>query len=43
MRKFDPEDFLRIIEQERINWVFVVPAMLERILALPESVKKRYN
>ena len=43
MRKFDPEDFLRIIEQERINWVFVVPAMLERILALPESIKKRYN
>ena len=43
MRKFDPEDFLRIIEQERINWVFVVPAMLERILALPEPIKKRYN
>ena len=43
MRKFDPEDFLRIIEQERINWVFVVPTMLERILALPEPIKKRYN
>ena len=43
MKKFDPEDFLRIIENERINWVFVVPTMLEMILALPETVKKRYD
>jgi long-chain acyl-CoA synthetase len=43
MQKFDPEEILKIIEQERINWIFVVPAMLERILALPESVKSHYN
>lgn len=43
VRKFDPEDFLRLIEKERINWVFVVPTMLERILMLPEAVKKRYD
>ncbi len=43
MQKFDPEDILRIIEKERINWIFVVPAMLERILALPDDIKGRYN
>jgi long-chain acyl-CoA synthetase len=43
MQKFDPEDILRTIEKERINWIFVVPAMLERILALPEDIKGRYN
>jgi len=43
MQKFDPEEILRTIEQERINWVFMVPAMLERILALPEDVKGRFD
>ena len=43
LQKFDPEDILKIIEHERINWIFVVPAMLERILALPDAVKSRYN
>jgi long-chain acyl-CoA synthetase len=43
LQKFDPEDILKKIEQERINWIFVVPAMLERILALPETVKSHYN
>jgi long-chain acyl-CoA synthetase len=43
MRKFDPEDLLALIEKERINWVFVVPTMLERILVLPENVKRRYD
>jgi len=43
MHRFTPEGFLQLIEQERINWVFVAPTMLERILALPEEVKCRYN
>ncbi len=43
VRGFDPEKFLQIIEQERINWVFVVPTMLQRILDLPPDVKKKYN
>ena len=43
MKRFDPEDFLRIIEQERINWVFVVPTMLERILTLPGKIKQKYD
>ncbi len=42
MRKFDPEEFLRLIEAERINWTFVAPTILQRVLALPEEVKKKY-
>ncbi|HBC55529.1 MAG TPA: hypothetical protein DCZ03_00055 [Gammaproteobacteria bacterium] len=43
MRKFTPEGFLALIEKERINWTFVAPTMLERILALPDEVKSKYN
>lgn len=43
MRKFDPEEFLRLIEKERINWTFVAPTILQRVLALPDEIKHRYN
>jgi long-chain acyl-CoA synthetase len=43
MKKFEPEEFLKIIESERANWVFVVPTMLEMILALPDSITKKYD
>ena len=43
VRGFDPEEFLQIIEQERINWVFVVPTMLQRILDLLPDVRKKYK
>lgn len=43
MKRFDPLEFLRLIEAERINWVFVVPAMLEKILSLPDGVRKRHD
>ena len=43
MRRFSPEGVLELIERERINWTFVAPTMLERILALPDEVKARYD
>lgn len=43
MRKFDPENYLQLIEKERINWSFAVPTILQRILALPDDVKKKYD
>ncbi len=43
MRKFEPEAYLRMIEKERISWAFAVPTILQRILALPEEVKARYD
>ncbi|MDY6795242.1 MAG: class I adenylate-forming enzyme family protein [Actinomycetota bacterium] len=42
MRKFDAEECLRLIEAERINWTFVAPTILQRILALPDEVKRKY-
>jgi long-chain acyl-CoA synthetase len=42
MRNFDAEEFLRLIEAERINWTFVAPTILQRVLALPDEVKKKY-
>ncbi len=43
MRRFSPEEFLKIIQDQRINWTFVAPTMLERVLALPDEVKARYR
>jgi len=43
MRKFTSESFLKIIQDERIGWVFVAPTMLERVLKLPDEVLSRYN
>ena len=41
--KFDPEETLRQIEVERIQWVNFVPTMMHRIWALPERVRKAYD
>ena len=43
MARFTPEAFLRSIAGERINWTFVAPTMLERVLALPESELRRHD
>ena len=43
MPRFCPQQFLALIEQQRINWTFVAPTMLERVLALPEDIKRRYD
>ncbi len=42
MRKFDAEEFLRLIERERVNWTFVAPTILQRVLALPDGIKRKY-
>lgn len=43
MRKFDAEEFLRLIQDERISWTFVAPTILQRVLALPEEIKSKYD
>jgi long-chain acyl-CoA synthetase len=43
MHKFDPERFLRLIQEERITWTFVAPTILQRVLALTDEVKTRYD
>jgi len=43
MRNFNSEEFLRLIEKERISWTFVVPTIIDRLLHLPDDVKNKYD
>jgi acyl-CoA synthetase (AMP-forming)/AMP-acid ligase II len=40
---FDPEDTLRAVAEHRARVLAVVPVMMQRILALPEEVRARYD
>ena len=42
-RKFDPEECLRVTQEERCEAMVVIPVMLQRIMALPQEVKDRYD
>ncbi|WP_432842331.1 AMP-binding protein [Dactylosporangium sp. CA-092794] len=41
--KFDPEEFLRVIEAHRVDVVQLVPTMFLRLLRLPEAVRDKYD
>lgn len=43
MMKFDAEHFLQLVERHGVNYTFVAPTMLERILKLPDEVKAKYD
>ncbi|EKS41885.1 MULTISPECIES: acyl-CoA synthetase [Afipia] len=43
MPRFEAEEFLRIIDQQKIDNVFMVPTMFTRLLKLPEQVRKSYD
>jgi long-chain acyl-CoA synthetase len=43
MPRFEPEEFLRLIEAERIDTIFMVPTMFIRLMKLPESVRHKYD
>jgi fatty-acyl-CoA synthase len=42
-RRFDPEETLRVVSQQRADALIVVPVMLQRILELPDEVLERYD
>ena len=42
-RRFDPEQTLRQCEEHRASVLWLVPVMLERIMALPDDVRGRYD
>src|SRR5258708_14238929 len=42
MPRFGPEEFLRLIEIERIDSIFMVPTMFIRLMKLPETVRRNY-
>jgi long-chain acyl-CoA synthetase len=41
--RFEPEDLLRMIEAHRITHIHMVPIMFNRLLKLPEDVKRKYD
>jgi acyl-CoA synthetase (AMP-forming)/AMP-acid ligase II len=42
-RRFDPEECLHATESERCDAMVVIPVMLQRMLALPQEVRDRYD
>lgn len=43
MDRFDPEEFLRLVDRHKVEFVAVVPTMMQRIWALPEAARTGYN
>jgi long-chain acyl-CoA synthetase len=43
MPRFEPEEFLRIVQDEKIDTVFMVPTMFIRLMKLPAEVRARYD
>jgi len=43
MKRFDPEQALRAIDEHAVEWVNFVPTMLHRIWRLPPEVRGRYS
>lgn len=43
MERFDPEQFLALVERYRVTHSQVVPTMLSRLLKLPDAVKRQYD
>ncbi len=41
--RFDPEELLRLIERHRITHIHMVPIMFNRLLRLPDDVRKKYD
>jgi acyl-CoA synthetase (AMP-forming)/AMP-acid ligase II len=42
-RKFDPEDWLRLVDKYRATSTFAAPAPIRMVCALPRQVKDRYD
>ena len=43
MERFDPEEYLALVEQYRVTHSQLVPTMFCRMLKLPEEVRRRYD
>jgi acyl-CoA synthetase (AMP-forming)/AMP-acid ligase II len=43
MEHFDPEDFLRLVQEHHVTHTQVVPTMFIRMLKLPEDVRAKYD
>ncbi|OYX36561.1 MAG: hypothetical protein B7Y99_00945 [Caulobacterales bacterium 32-69-10] len=43
MERFDAEQCLALIDRHRVDWVFMVPAMMHRIWSLPKETREAYD
>jgi len=43
MPRFEPEEFLRLVQEQKIDTLFMVPTMFIRLLKLPEAVRRKYD
>jgi fatty-acyl-CoA synthase len=43
MDHFDPETFLRLVDEHRVSTAAVVPTMLHRVLELPPETRRKYD
>lgn len=43
MERFDPAETLRLVELHRVRWLYLVPTMMSRIWALPETVRTGFD
>jgi len=43
MTRFDPEKLLELIARHRVQWINLVPTMMNRVARLPVEVRARYD
>src|SRR5580692_3370399 len=43
MPRFEPEEFLRLVEAEAIDSIFMVPTMFIRLMKLPQAIRAKYD
>jgi len=43
MSRFDPERLLQLIDRHRVEWVNLVPTLMNRIARLPDEVRQCYD
>jgi long-chain acyl-CoA synthetase len=43
MPRFEPEEFLKLIQEQKIDTIFMVPTMFIRLMKLPEAVRRKYD
>jgi acyl-CoA synthetase (AMP-forming)/AMP-acid ligase II len=43
LERFDPEEWLRLVDQHKVNTTFTAPTQLKRIVNLPSDVRSRYD
>jgi bile acid-coenzyme A ligase len=41
--RFDPLEILRLIEEHRVKWLYLVPTMMHRIWSLPASQRESFD